>query len=76
MGFKPILNDRLFQAVFEPFFLERGPKTKSAILQQKMRPNRKVEENKPGLELNFSLKYKCAGHDFGFGGLGGNIIEP
>ena len=29
-----------------------------------MRPNQKVEENKPALELNFTLKYKWAGHNF------------
>ena len=36
--------------------------TTSAILQLKMRPNQKVEESKPALELNFTLKYKWAGH--------------
>ena len=29
-----------------------------------MRPNKKVEENKSVLELNFTLKCKCAGHNF------------
>ena len=56
--------------VFGPFFLEHRQKRKIAILQLKMRPNKKVEENKPGLEVNFTLKHND------FGGLGGNIIEP
>ena len=33
-----------------------------------MYPNQKVDENQPALELNFTLKYKCAGHEFEFGG--------
>ena len=44
-----------------------GQKTNS----RRMCPNQKVEENKPVLELNFILKYKCEGHDFEFG-----IISP
>ena len=49
---------------FGHFFLLRRQKTKSAQGQLQTRSNQKVEENKPALELNFTLKYKWAGHNF------------
>ena len=64
MGFKPILKNRIFLVVFDPFLLQYGRKTKSAQGQQKERSNQKVEENKPALELNFPSKSKWAGLDF------------
>ena len=41
-----------------------------------MRPNQKFEENKPALELDLTLKHKCADHDCLCGGVKGNITEP
>ena len=43
-----------------------NPKTKSAQGQLKMRSNKKVEENKLGLKLNFTLESKWAGLNFEF----------
>ena len=59
MGFKQTLKFCSFLAGFGSFFLEHGQQTKSGL-----GPNKKVEENKPALELNFTLKYKWAGHNF------------
>ena len=75
-GFKSILKYCPFWPVFGTFSLEHELKTKGAVLQLKMHPNQKIEENKSALELNFTLKYKWAGHNFEFGGLKGNITEP
>ena len=56
---------------------KKWTKTKSAQGGQlKTRPNQKVEENKPALESNVTLKYKWAGHNFWFGGLEGKNTEP
>ena len=76
VGFEPILKYRSFWPVFGLFSLEHGQRNKSAVLQLKMHPNQKIEENKSALELNFTLKYQWAGHNFEFGSLQGNITEP
>ena len=46
------------------FYLLNGQKTKSAQGQRKERSNKKVEENKPALKLNFLSNSKWAGFDF------------
>ena len=76
VSFKQILDNRIFWTVLEPFSQQHGQKTKSPVLEIKMRSNKKSEENKSALELNFTLKYKWAGHNFEFGGLKVNITEP
>ena len=42
---------------FWPFFLEHKNKTKSMILQMKMRSNQKVEEYKPALKFNLTYGF-------------------
>ena len=54
MGPETILIFLLFWAAFGPILESKRPKTKSLILEMKMRSNQKVEENKPGLKFNFT----------------------
>ena len=56
VGFKPILKFGSFRPDFE-----HGPKTKIAIPSLKESSNQKIEENKPTLKLNLTLKYIGAG---------------
>ena len=51
-----------------------NPKTKRAEGQLKMRSNQKVEENKLGLKLNFTLESKWADLNFEF--WGPDVISP
>ena len=64
VGFKPILENRVFRGVLELFLLLCGRKTKSAQGQLKERSNQKVGENKPALKQNFLSKNKWMGLDF------------
>ena len=54
--------------VYDNFFctIMGNPKTKSAYGQLKMRSNQRVEENKLGLKLNFTLESKWAGINLDF----------
>ena len=72
VGFEPIFKNCIFVIIFDPFLLLYGQKTKSAQGQRKERLNKKVEENKPALKLNFLSKSKRAGLDFEIK----YIIEP
>ena len=54
VGFKTILENCIFCTVLEPFSQQHGQKTRSPILEMKMRSNQKSEENKSALELNFT----------------------
>ena len=56
-----------FRSFLRRFYLLNGQKTKSAQGQRKERSNRKVEENKPALKLNFLPKSKWSGLDFEVG---------
>ena len=71
MGFKPILENRVFRAVLEPFLLLYGRKNIKVLNDPKECLNQKVEENKPNLKLYFLLKYTRGGLIFRlFGFLG------
>ena len=59
--FRPIFRNCTFLTDFEPFFLLHGQKTKSAQKHAKGYSNKKVEEKKPALELNFLSKYDRGG---------------
>ena len=63
MGSKPILKFRSFWAVFLPFSLEHGHKTKSAILEMKMRSNQKVEK-KTSFKIRFYIGIQPSVKDF------------
>ena len=61
-----------FSGPFQPFFLVKSAKNKIAFLQRKNCSNKKIEENKSGLEFNFLLKSKCPS----LWVLGANLTEP
>ena len=55
-----------FRAYFGHFSLAKSAKNKIAFLQRKECSNKKIEENKSGLEFNCLLKSKCASLNFDF----------
>ena len=51
---EPIFENFIFWAILVPFSQLCGQKTKSAVLQRKMASNKKMQENKLALKLNFT----------------------
>ena len=58
--FLDLANFGLFSGRFSSLTVK---KTKSAVLQPKMRSNQKVDEKKPALKFNFLFNINCAGLD-------------
>ena len=54
VDFEPIFENSIFWALLVPFSQLYGQKTKSAVLQQKMASNQKMQENKLALKFNFT----------------------
>ena len=65
-----------FLGLFWAFFPWKSAKNKIAFLQQKECSNKKIEENKSGLEFNFPLKSNCASLNFEIWVFGANLTEP
>ena len=65
-----------FRAYFGHFSLVKSEKIKIAFLQQKECSNKKIEENKSGLEFNFLLKSKCPSLNFEIWVFEANLTEP
>ena len=62
----PNFNFVVFRAYFGHFSFVKSAKNKIAFLQRKECSNKKIEQNKSGLEFNFLLKPKCASLNFDF----------